>query len=412
MRLQIGIFGRTNVGKSSFLNYLAGQDISVTSAIPGTTTDVVEKAMELGTVGPVVFLDTAGVDDESALSAARLKKTQGVFDRADVFVLVTDGGLWTRYEDSVCAEAKKRGAGCLIVANKADMNAASSEFLEQCARAGGAVMTSSCLDLPGRDACVNEFKKNIAMLAAGSQPQELPLVGDLVSPGGIAVLVVPVDLGAPRGRLILPQVQTIRDALDNDAAVIVVKEREYASLLGTLSVRPDIVVCDSQAVMKMVADTPTAVPCTTFSILFSRSKGDLVAQAAGLAAIDSLANGDRVLIAEACAHHALQDDIGRVKIPRWLRQYTGADLSFEVSCGRDYPADLADYKLVVHCGSCMLTRRETLVRIRTAVEAGVAVTNYGLCISFIQGVVERVLQPFPAALDAFNRACINKGKTS
>jgi len=412
MRLQIGIFGRTNVGKSSFLNYLAGQDISVTSVIPGTTTDVVEKAMELGSVGPVVFLDTAGLDDQSAFSAARLKKTRAVFDRADVFVLVTDNGLWTRYEDSVCAEAHKRGAGCLIVANKADINAVSSEFLEQCARAGGTVITSSCLDSAGRDACVNEFGKHVALFAAGSKPKELPLVGDLVSPGGIAVLVVPIDLGAPRGRLILPQVQTIRDALDNDATVIVVKEREYASLLGKLSVRPDIVVCDSQAVMKMAADTPASVKCTTFSILFSRSKGDLVVQAAGLAAIDSLANGDRVLIAEACTHHALQDDIGRVKIPRWLRQYTGADLSIEVSTGRDYPANLADYKLVVHCGSCMLTRRETLARIRTAVEAGVAVTNYGLCISFVQGVVERVLQPFPAALDAFNRARLNKGKAS
>jgi [FeFe] hydrogenase H-cluster maturation GTPase HydF len=412
MRLQIGLFGRTNVGKSSFLNYVAGQDVAVTSAIPGTTTDVVEKAMELLPAGPVVFLDTAGLDDSSALSEQRLAKTRAVFSRADVFVLVVEPNTWTDFEDSVCAEARKQGAGCLVVVNKSDIATCSQEFLARARNLVDGVLLCSCKNVQQREAVADEFGKAIATLCEKSGQRQLPLVGDLVGPGGIAVLVVPIDLGAPKGRLIAPQVQTIRDALDNDAAVVVVKEREYASFLTRLSVRPSLVVCDSQVVMKMVADTPDSVACTTFSILFSRSKGDLITQAAGLGAISSLRNNDRVLVAEACSHHALEDDIGRIKIPRWLRQFTGADLAIDVSSGRDYPRNLRDYKLVVHCGSCMLSRRETLARIREATDASVAITNYGLCISYLQGVIERVLEPFPAALDALRRALPRKGTKS
>lgn len=408
-RLQIGLFGRANVGKSSFLNYVADQDIAITSALPGTTTDVVEKSMELLPAGPVVFLDSAGIDDVSELSTARLKKTTQAFDRADVFVIVVEPEAWTRFEDSLCEEAKKRNAECLIVVTKTDLQAPSDKFLALCREKTGTVMTCSCVDFVGRNSCVEAFAENIAALAKKSG-REMPLVGDLVPEGGLAVLVVPIDLGAPKGRLILPQVQTIRDALDNDAAVLVVKEREYAHALSMLARAPDIVICDSQVVLKMVADTPRSVPCTTFSILFSRSKGDLNLQAAGCGVIDLLKAGDRVLIAEACSHHALEDDIGRIKIPRWLRQYTGLDLGIDIVSGRDYPANLKEYKLVVHCGSCMLTRRETLLRIRAAADAGVAITNYGLCISFLQGVIERVLEPFPSALDAFRSKRVNKGK--
>jgi [FeFe] hydrogenase H-cluster maturation GTPase HydF len=414
LRLQIGLFGRTNVGKSSFLNYISGQDVAITSPVPGTTTDVVEKTMELLPVGPVVFLDTAGLDDASELSAARMKKTAAVFDRADIVVLVTGPDQWTAFEETVCAEAEKRRAGCLIVINKTDIARPGGTFLETCRKRTGHVMACSCLDAAASEKSVDEFKKHIAGLVPDGAGAGQSLIGDLVKPGGIAVLVVPIDLQAPRGRLILPQVSAIRDALDNDASVVVVKEREYAHLLTQLSVRPDIVVCDSQVVLKMVADTPKDVQCTTFSILFSRARGDLRQQAAGLGVIDSLRNGDRVLIAEACTHHALEDDIGRVKIPRWLRQYTGCDLAIDVYSGRDYPQNLAEYKLVVHCGSCMLTRRETMARIGRAAEAGVAITNYGLCISFVQGVAERVLEPFPAALDALQTARArkaHKGKT-
>jgi [FeFe] hydrogenase H-cluster maturation GTPase HydF len=217
------------------------------------------------------------------------------------------------------------------------------------------------------------------------------------------VLVVPIDLQAPRGRLILPQVQTIRDCLDNDAAVVVVKEREYAAFLERLSTPPDIVVCDSQVVLKMVGDTPRDVPCTTFSILFSRNKGDLVEAARGAAVLGALGPGDKILIAEACSHHAIEDDIGRVKIPRWLRQYAGADIQVDVSAGRDYPDTLREYRLVIHCGGCMLTRREMLARIEQARMAGVPLTNYGVAISALQGVIERTLSPFPAARDAYCR---------
>jgi [FeFe] hydrogenase H-cluster maturation GTPase HydF len=408
MRLQIGLFGRTNVGKSSLLNYLAGQDIAITSPVPGTTTDVVEKTMELTPAGPVVFLDTAGIDDTSELSAARLSKTAKAFNRADVFVLVAEPNVWTTFEDCICAEAKRRGAGCLVVVTKTDLREPSAEFIHIGKERADNVLLCSCPDAAKQESFAEEFGRVVAA-AAQDIVRDLPLVGDLVPPGGLAVLVVPIDLGAPKGRLILPQVQAIRDALDNDAAVLVVKEREYAAMLGRLKEKPDIVVCDSQVVQKVVADTPRGVKCTTFSILFSRAKGDLQAQAAGLGAIDRLGDGDRVLIAEACTHHALQDDIGRVKIPRWLRQYTGADLRITVSSGRDYPADLREYKLAVHCGSCMLTRRETLARLRAAEEAGVPVTNYGLCISFVQGVVERVLEPFPAALDGLKRTREKRG---
>ena len=221
--------------------------------------------------------------------------------------------------------------------------------------------------------------------------------------GGLAVLIVPIDLQAPKGRLILPQVQTIRDALDNDAAVLIVKERELASTLTLLNRKPDLAVCDSQVILKVSADVPRDVPCTTFSILFARQKGDLAVAAAGAATIETLRAGDRVLIAEACSHHPLQDDIGRVKIPRWLRQYVGGELEIDVIAGRDYPENIDRYRLIIHCGGCMLTRREMLTRLQEAKAAGVPVTNYGLAISFTQGVIRRVLSPFPSALMAFDR---------
>jgi len=222
-------------------------------------------------------------------------------------------------------------------------------------------------------------------------------------PGGLAVLVVPIDLQAPKGRLILPQVQTIRDALDNDAAVVIVKDRELPATLSLLKRTPDVVVCDSQAVLKVSADVSPEIPLTTFSILFARQKGDLVTAAEGAAHIEALQSGDRVLIAEACSHHPLQDDIGRVKIPRWLKQYVGGDIQTDVSAGRNYPDNLQDYKLIIHCGACMLTRREMLSRMQQAREAGVPITNYGLAISFTQGIVRRTLSPFPSALLAFDR---------
>ncbi len=401
LRLQIGLFGRTNVGKSSFLNLVAGQDVAITSPVPGTTTDVVEKPMELLPIGPVVFLDTAGVDDVSELSGKRLQRTAGVFDRADVVVLVTEPDRWTAFEDRVLGEAERRKVPSIVVVTKTDLAAPSDAFREKLRTRAPLALECSCLDAAGRDRHVHAFKERLLRACPEEYLRTPSLAGDLLPAGGLAVLIVPIDLQAPKGRLILPQAQTIRDALDNDAAALVVKEREYAALLTRLTRPPDLVVCDSQVVLKMVADTPPGVPCTTFSILFARFKGDLVELARGAAAIHGLQSGDRVLIGEACTHHALEDDIGRVKIPRWLRQFAGADLRADTCAGRDYPADLSDYRLVVHCGACMLTRREMLGRIQRAREAGVPLTNYGLAISVTQGVIERVLSPFPAALEAY-----------
>ncbi|MFA5147874.1 MAG: [FeFe] hydrogenase H-cluster maturation GTPase HydF [Candidatus Omnitrophota bacterium] len=401
LRLQIGIFGRTNVGKSSFLNMIAGQDVAITSPVAGTTTDVVEKSMELLPIGPVVFLDTAGLDDKSELSSARLGKTSKIFDRADIAVLITEPDAWSDYEDNVVTELKKRGIPVIIAVNKTDIKKPREDF----ARDKSSMVTHcSSIDPAGRDRYISELKKYLIEACPDDFLNPPALIGDLLPPGGIAALIVPIDLQAPKGRLILPQVQTIRDALDNDSSAIVVKEREFASVLGKMKVLPDIVVCDSQVVLKMVADTPPQVKCTTFSVLFSRYKGDLAEAAKGAAAIDLLKPGDRVLIAEACSHHAIEDDIGRIKIPRWLRQYVGGDLNINFSSGRDYPADLKDYKLVIHCGGCMITRREMLGRIEKAREAGVPITNYGLAISVSQGVIKRVLSPFPAALDAYERS--------
>ena len=365
-RLHIAIFGRTNVGKSSLLNYLIGQDIAITSPVAGTTTDVVEKAAELLPLGPVLFLDTAGLDDTSELAGPRLKKTEKIFDRADCILLVTEADVWTGYEEDVLTEAEKRKVPVLLIVNKIDLRAPSPGFLEQIREKTGRVFSLSCMDVSARDAALEVLKRHLIEMAPDDFIETPSLVGDLLPPGGIAVLVVPIDLQAPKGRLILPQVQTIRDALDNDAAALIVKERELAGILSLLNRRPDVVVCDSQAILKVSADVPKEVPCTTFSILFARQKGDLSIAAAGAAVIETLRPGDKVLIAEACSHHPLQDDIGRIKIPRWLRQYVGGELQVDVSAGRDYPENLQQYRLIIHCGGCMLTRREMLSRLHKA----------------------------------------------
>jgi len=401
LRLQIGIFGRTNVGKSSFLNMVAGQDVAITSSVPGTTTDVVEKTMELLPIGPVVFLDTGGMDDSSVLAEPRIKRTRKVFDRADVVVLIIEPDQWTGFEDEICDEATARKAPLIVVINKIDLQAPSPAFLEKIRARTGHIVFCSCLDAKRRDEQMHTLKRDLLEVCPDDFLRPPSLIGDLVPAGGLVVLIVPIDLEAPKGRLILPQVQTIREVLDNDAAVLVVKEREYASALARLKSPPDLVVCDSQVVLKMVADTPPGVKCTTFSILFSRLKGDLNEMVLGVTAIDALKDGDKVLIAESCSHHAVEDDIGRVKIPRWLRQYVGAELDVRSSAGRDYPDDLETYKLIIHCGSCMLTRREMLFRIERAKAKGVPITNYGVAISFVQGVLERTLAPFPAVLKTY-----------
>ena len=394
LRLQLAIVGRSNVGKSSLLNLLVGQDVSIVSPHSGTTTDVVEKTIELLPLGPVVFLDTAGIDDQTELSQQRLAKTEKVFDRADVLLLVLKGQEWGSFETSLVEKAQQKKLPLVLISNYCDSMPPHPE----------AMVVASALDFAQRESVLSQLKSALIKVCPEVFLAPPPLVGDLVRPGGLAVLIVPIDLQAPKGRLILPQVSAIRDVLDSDAATIVVKEREYSHILRQLKQAPDLVICDSQVVLKMVADTPDAIPCTTFSILLARQKGDLPKMAAAAAVIDALRDGDRILMAESCSHHAAEDDIGRVKIPRWLKQYCGAELQFDSVAGRDFPLNIRDYRLVIQCGGCMQNRREMLSRMETCERAGVPLTNYGLAISATQGVLKRVLSPFPAALEAYHRA--------
>ncbi|MDR2860984.1 MAG: [FeFe] hydrogenase H-cluster maturation GTPase HydF [Syntrophobacterales bacterium] len=404
-RLHIAILGRTNVGKSSLLNYILDQELAITSPVAGTTTDVVEKAAELLPLGPVLFLDTAGLDDTSSLGKLRVQKTENVYERADIILLVTEPDQWTHYEETVWEKAAKKKIPLIIMVNKADLQTPSPEFLRKIKERSDYVIALSTTDDGGREKNIALLKQHLLAVSPEDYLAAPSLVGDLLpSRGGLVLLVIPIDDQAPRGRLILPQVQTIRDALDHLAVSLAVRETQVKYALSLLQGSPDIVIADSQAILQVAAHVPENIPCTTFSILMARQKGDLIAAAKGAAAIESLHPRDKVLIAESCSHHPLQDDIGRVKIPRWLREYAGGELDIDLSSGRDYPSHLEEYKVIIHCGGCMLNRREMLSRISRAQESRVPITNYGLAISLTQGLIRRVLSPFPQALAAYEKA--------
>jgi len=396
-RLHIGLFGRRNVGKSSILNALTRQEVSIVSDVAGTTTDPVEKPMELLPVGPVLFIDTAGIDDVGALGEMRVKATRQIFDRTDVGVIVTVAGQWSEFEEAILAELRERAIPVIVVFNKTDCCTVDNDQVARLKELNitcvetAAAQGAGILDL--REAFIRNAPEEFINTPA--------IVGDLVPAGELAVLVIPIDLEAPKGRLILPQVQSIRDILDNDAYCMVVKERELRDAFERLKRPPALVVTDSQAFLKVAGDTPVEIPMTSFSILFARFKGDLTEFVAGTMAIDSLRSGDRILMCEACSHHPIGEDIGRVKLPRWLRQYVGGKLEFVHVQGHDFPDDLTPYKLVVHCGACMWNRREVLSRILRCRKAGVPITNYGLAIAFSLGIFERALKPFPAALEVY-----------
>jgi [FeFe] hydrogenase H-cluster maturation GTPase HydF len=400
MRVHIGLFGRRNAGKSSLLNAMTRQGASIVSEVAGTTTDPVEKPMELLPLGPVLFIDTAGIDDEGALGEARVARTRRVLDRTDIGVIVSEAGRWDRFEEELLAELRDRSAAAVVVFNKTDVGAPDAELVARLGEQGvRTVMTRA-----DRGSGVGLLRDALLRSAPAELVDSPAILSDLVGPGELAVLVVPIDKEAPKGRLVLPQVQSIRDLLDGDAMALVVKERELRAALDRLSQPPKLVVTDSQAFLKVHADTPPGIPMTSFSILFSRLKGDLVTQVLGTLAIDRLRPGSRVLIAEACSHHPIAEDIGTVKIPRWLTQYVGGGLEIEHVHGHDFPEDLSAYELVVHCGACMWNRRELLSRILHCQRAGVPVTNYGLTIAYSLGIFERALGPFPAAREAFARA--------
>ncbi len=397
MRLHIGIFGRRNVGKSSLLNAITRQEVSIVSEVAGTTTDPVEKPMELLPIGPVLFIDTAGIDDEGALGELRIARTRAVFDRTDLGIVVTDAGTWGVFEKEIVAELQSRKTPVLVVFNKADIQRPSEALLAELASRS----IPTAITVAARGEGIVDLKHRIIDAAPPEFLNNPAIVSDLVGPGELAVLVVPIDKEAPKGRLILPQVQAIRDLLDGDSLCMVVKERELRAALERLKEPPKLVVTDSQAFLKVAADVPKEIPLTGFSILFSRFKGDLLTQVRGAMAVDTLRPGDRVLVAEACSHHPIGEDIGRVKIPRWLTQYVGGKLQFEHVQGHDFPADLSSYRLVISCGACMLNRREMLTRILRCQQAGVPITNYGLVIAYSLGIFERALSPFPAALDVY-----------
>jgi [FeFe] hydrogenase H-cluster maturation GTPase HydF len=395
-RLHIGLFGRRNVGKSSLLNAMTRQDVSIVSDTAGTTTDPVEKPMELLPIGPVLFIDTAGIDDVGSLGQMRVERTHQVFDRTDVGVIVAAEGVWGPFEEGILDQLKQRQIPAIAVFNKIDLADPPADVIEKLTDAKVPIVRSAAVEGRG----IGDLREALIAQAPEEFINAPAILGDLIPPGELAVLVVPIDLEAPKGRLILPQVQSIRDVLDCDSYCMIVKERELRDALDRLKRPPAIVVTDSQAFLKVAGDTPPEIPMTSFSILFARCKGDLSEYVRGARTIDKLKSGDKVLIAEACSHHPIGEDIGRVKIPRWLQQYVGGELQFDTVQGHDFPANLGDYQLVVHCGGCMWNRREMLTRTLRCRAAGVPITNYGVAIAFSLGIFARALSPFPAAMEA------------
>ena len=424
-RIHIGFFGRKNAGKSSIVNAVTGQELAVVSEVKGTTTDPVQKAMELLPMGPVVVIDTPGIDDEGELGELRIRKTRQTLNRTDVAVLVVDGTeKIAKAEQQLMGLFQEKKIPFVVAVNKADLwhgiheeAAASSDGIQE----GSASFSGTSLEgESGRLAAssekpwdakhclksenyievsaktgyqIHELKEQIAGLARQEETKGR-IVGDLIRPLDFVVLVVPIDAAAPKGRLILPQQQTIRDILESDATAIVVKEWELKETLAQLGKAPALVITDSQAFAKVSADTPREVPLTSFSILFARYKGDLQTAVRGAAAIESLQDGDKVLVSEGCTHHRQCGDIGSVKIPHWLENYTKKKVEIALTSGTEFPEDLSEYKLIIHCGGCMLNEREMKYRIKCAGDQGVPVTNYGIAIAYMQGILRRSIEVF------------------
>ena len=393
-RVHIGFFGRRNAGKSSVLNAVTGQDLAVVSDVKGTTTDPVQKSMELLPLGPVVVIDTPGIDDEGELGALRVKKSYQVLNKTDIVLLVCSAveGI-TEEEQKLLKHIQKKQIPYAVAFNKSDLapSASLAKDLQYLKEHQIDFVSVSTADLSG----IDTLKEKIATLAK-TEDTKLRIVADLIHPSDFVVLVVPIDKAAPKGRLILPQQQTIRDILEADATAIVVKEYELRDTLAHLGKKPRLVITDSQVFAKVSADTPADIMLTSFSILFARYKGNLPALIKGVTALEQIEDGDKILVSEGCTHHRQCDDIGSVKLPRWIRQYTGKEPEFVFSSGTEFPADLSPYKMIVHCGGCMLNEREMKYRLACAKDQNIPMTNYGILIAYIQGILKRSVEPFPA----------------
>jgi [FeFe] hydrogenase H-cluster maturation GTPase HydF len=388
----IGIYGRRNSGKSSLINCLAGQDIAIVSEQAGTTTDPVKKSFEITGFGPVILVDTAGIDDSGDLGEKRVERTLRTLDIIDLALLVITENSWGEFEDDLIKKFRNQDIPFIIIHNKSDIQEPSEAFREQ-------IKYNTVADLFEFSAVDKRNYEELIKLIKETIPEHSyktpTLLGDLINHGDIVILITPIDVEAPAGRLILPQVQAIRDILDNDAVAIVLKEREVDAFLKKTSIKPALAITDSQVFIKADASIPPDIPLTSFSIMLARFKGDFDNYLKGTPKISELRNGDRVLLLESCTHHVACDDIGRTKIPRWINNFTGKKIEYDVIAGLDVlPRPIADYALVIQCGGCMITRRQLHNRLQPAIKAGVPVTNYGMAIAYVQGTYQRAIKPF------------------
>ncbi|MBS6552446.1 MAG: [FeFe] hydrogenase H-cluster maturation GTPase HydF [Clostridium sp.] len=390
-RLHIGIFGKRNAGKSSLLNALVNQEISIVSDIAGTTTDAVEKTMEFLPLGPVVFIDTAGIDDIGDLGEQRIEKTKKIFDRTDIAIIVCDYEGWDNYEKQLYEEFDSRNIPVLAVVNKQDITPINADKLDEITKYIKLPLLTS---LKNNREVIFRLKEQLINVCPDDFITPPSILGDIVQPKDTVVLVIPVDKEAPKGRIILPQVQVLRDLLDNRCKVFVTQETELKEALDELKNAPKLVITDSQAFKEVAQDVAEEIPLTSFSIVFARMKGDLKEFYKGAKAIDTLNDNDKVLICESCSHHQIEDDIARVKIPRWIKNKTGKNIEFIYHSGHDFPDELEQYKFLIHCGACMTNRKEVLSRIMKCKKANLPITNYGITIAHCTGILKRAVKPF------------------
>ena len=390
-RVHIGIFGKRNAGKSSLINAITGQNLAIVSEAKGTTTDPVYKAMELLPMGPVMIIDTPGIDDEGVLGSLRIQKAYQVLNKTDIALVIIDAAVGPSAEDlRLIKRINAKKIPLLIVINKCETINEDKKTAYQALLSNGKLLFVSA----EQQLNIFELKEAIAQTVPADE-NKAQIVADLLSPSDFVVLVVPIDSAAPKGRLILPQQQTIRDILEADAAAIVVKENELTNTLQNLGKRPKLVITDSQVFKKVAAETPADILLTSFSILFARYKGNLQTAVQGVTALENLEDGDKILVGEGCTHHRQCDDIGTVKLPRWIKEYTGKNPEFIFTSGTEFPLDLSPYKMIIHCGACMLNEREMQYRIKCAADQNIPFTNYGITIAYINGILKRTVEPFP-----------------